>query len=217
VGSENQAAGTANAVTNPPSAKTPDAPATKAPEPVRPTPQTPTPTTTTRPTTPTTPATGSSSNGGGSGTGNPAQPPAEEAKGRTVSSKPPLTREQRENQARFERVFADLETQAARPAGSDRLLHRLSNRQSIALSTLESQLKSHPGLTVPQLYAATLIAREGRLSLEQVLQARKAGQSWPEIAREHKVSVGNLADHLRAAEEVAREAANTELKRTQKQ
>ena len=130
-----------------------------------------------------------------------------------VSTKP-LTREQRENLARMERALADLEHQASRPAAADRLLHRLSNRQNIAVGTLQTQLSLNPGLTVPQLYVATIIAKEGHTSTEQVLQARRSGASWGDIASSHKVGFGDIAERLRGAEDAAREAANTEQKRS---
>jgi hypothetical protein len=114
----------------------------------------------------------------------------------------------------MERALADLEHQASRPAAADRLLHRLSNRQNIAVGTLQAQLSLNPGLTVPQLYVATIIAKEGHTSTEQVLQARKSGASWGDIASSHKVGFSDIAERLRGAEDAAREAANTEQKRS---
>jgi len=126
------------------------------------------------------------------------------------SSTASLTREQRENLARMERALADLEHQASRPAASDRLLHRLSNKQNIALTTLQSELNRNPGVTVPQLYIACIISKEGHLSIEQVLQSHKGGTSWADIAHSHKVQFAVITERLRNAEDAAREAANTE-------
>jgi hypothetical protein len=110
----------------------------------------------------------------------------------------------------MERALGDLEHQASRPAASDRLLHRLSNKQGIAVGTLQSHLSRNPGLTVPQLYVATIIAKEGHISTDQVLQERKSGASWGDIAHSHKVAFVDITERLRQAEDAAREAANTE-------
>ena len=93
-------------------------------------------------------------------------------------------------------------------------MHRLSNRQSIAVGTLQAHLSRNPGLTVPQLYVATIIAKEGHTSTEQVLQERKSGTSWGDIARSHKVGFSDITERLRGAEDAAREAANTEQNRS---
>jgi hypothetical protein len=175
----------------------------KAPDAVRPT----TPTTPSTPATPVPPTSPKPTPPSGG-----SQPAGTAPKPETTATKP-LTREQKENQARFERVFADLEAQAQRDGASGRLLERLSRQQNIPVSTLQSQLRKHPGLTVPQLYVATVIAREGRTSLDPVVQSYKAGKSWAEIARDRKVSVADLADRLRAAEEVTRSAANAQERR----
>jgi len=191
-----------NTPTSAPAAKAPAAPVTKTPEPVNPVGST-SGTVGTRTPPVTTPVTTTPAD----------RPSVEEAKTTSTASTKPLTRAQRENQLRLERVLSDLEHQAARPGASERLLQRLSNRQKIPLPTLQSQLKAHPSLTVPQLYVATVISREGRVSLEQVLQSQKAGRSWAEIAWAHKVPVGDLASWLRSAEEAARESANAEQRR----
>jgi hypothetical protein len=110
----------------------------------------------------------------------------------------------------MERALADLEHQASRPAATERVLQRLSNKQGIALGTLQSQLNRNPGLTVPQLYLATIIAKESHISTDQVLQERKSGASWGDIAHSHKVAFVDITERLHGAEDAAREAANTE-------
>ena len=110
----------------------------------------------------------------------------------------------------MERALADLEYQSSRPAASDRLLQRLSNKHGVALGTLQGQLSRNPGVTVPQLYVATIIAKESRSTTDQVLQERKSGASWGDIAHSHKVAFLTVAERLRAAEDAARQAANTE-------
>jgi hypothetical protein len=165
------------------------------------TPTTPTPPTPpTPPTTPTTPNTPSNPTTTGS-----------------TALRRPLTREQRANLDRMERALSDLEVQAARPGAGDRLLHRLSNRLNIPMTTLQAQLRNQPGLSVTHLYLATIIAKEGRVTSEQVLQERKGGTSWADIALNLKVPYSDLAERLRAAEDAAREAANEEQAKVRKQ
>lgn len=195
-----QAPGAPPSTVPPPATKSPDGSVTKAPEPVKPT--VPPPAST--PSTPTPPP--GATPGVSTSPGKPAGGTASPAPSGTAAGAPAkaLTREQRENQARLDKVLGDLETLAARPAASDKLLQRLSNRQNIPMATLQSQLKSHPGLTAPQLYAASIISREGKMPVEQVLQAHKAGSGWGDIARAHKVSVADLTERLRAASDAAR-------------
>jgi hypothetical protein len=108
----------------------------------------------------------------------------------------------------MDKALADLEIQAARPGASERLLQRLSNRQNVPVATLQSQLKANPGLTVPQLYVATILAHEGKTPVDQVLRQHRSGTSWADLAATHKVTYSEMAERLRGAEQAAKDAAD---------
>lgn len=129
----------------------------------------------------------------------------------------PLTKEQRENLARMERALGDIEREAERPGASDRLMHRLSNRHGVSLTTLQAQLKRNQGVTVGELYLAHLIAKERRIAAEQILKERQAGTPWSDVVRSHKVQFADMAERLRAAADAAKEAANAEQNRIERE
>lgn len=144
----------------------------------------------------------------------PAEPgPAPDAKttppqgtGATSQSRP-LTREQQQRYARLDQALAELETEAARPGASDRLIIRLARVTDIPQAKLRAQWNAHPGVSIGQFYLATAIATRKHITVDPVLAERKAGKSWGEIAEEYRVNFGDLVQGLRGAEEAAKNAA----------
>jgi hypothetical protein len=127
----------------------------------------------------------------------------------TVSSSPakPLTRDQQERYSRLDQALAELETEAARPGGSDRVIARLARLTEIPQAKLREQWKAHPGVTVGQFWTATAIAYAKRISVDPILSEKKAGKSWGEIADEYRVRTGDLVQGLQGAEAAAKAGA----------
>lgn len=121
------------------------------------------------------------------------------------------SKEMLERRALLNKRIEDLDAMGRHPEVRDRVFSRLYRGAGIPISALESQEKAHPEAGIGGMMIANIIAKLGRISVEQVYAEHKAGKSWGEIANERKVGVADLldkvSDYSAAARDAERDAA----------
>jgi hypothetical protein len=87
------------------------------------------------------------------------------------------------------------------PDGERVVAGHISRELRIPVETLRAQL-TQTGLGWGELLIATRLARETRLTLDQVVGEFRSGKAWEEIARDHKADLDRLMRDVQRSQEM---------------
>ena len=91
--------------------------------------------------------------------------------------------------ATIKQTVANINADASKPGGPERVLKSISKSTGVPAATLEKQ-KAKSGLSYGDVFAAHSIAKASGKSFEQIAALKAKGQTWDKIAEENNVSLG---------------------------
>jgi hypothetical protein len=127
-----------------------------------------------------------------------------------------LTKEQQERQARLVILLGEVESAAASPAATDRVLARLSRFTDLTNARLRERWKAQPGTTIGQFFLAVVVSKNTGAKLDHVLADQNSGRSWGEIAVARKMPIATLNASLVEAIQAAHAGVRDAERKTQR-
>lgn len=91
--------------------------------------------------------------------------------------------------ATIKQTVANINADASKPGGPERVLQSISKSTGVPAATLEKQ-KAKTGLSYGDVFAAHSIAKASGKSFDQIAALKAKGQSWDKIAEDNNVSLG---------------------------
>jgi hypothetical protein len=91
--------------------------------------------------------------------------------------------------ASIEKTMADINADAQKEGGPERVLKSISASTHVPVATLEKE-KAKSGMSYGDLFVAHAIAKAAGKSFEEIAALKTKGQTWDQVADANNVSLG---------------------------